>query len=265
MNDKIRIPIYFTILLSFFICVLSFGIPDNVYALNLEKMKTNMLLGDYKSAITEGEKLIAKDPHSDELYYLLGLCYLKDGNYLRASDIFEVVIKEFKGSKFKEEATMGLGDTYLLREDFDRASSLYLGIIKDSPKTKLKPQLYYRISEIGFKKGDVNQGKEYLTKLREGYSLAPEAKQGQDICPLERNNLNFYYSVQIGSFSNPANAQNLNQKLLNSGYSSYIEESLAASGLKTYRVKVGKLASRQEAENLNKKLKTEGYPTKICP
>jgi len=250
---------------SFILVILMLLMTREAYSLDLSSMKKNMLLGDYKSAIIEGEKLIAKNPHSDELYYLMGLCYLKDGNYLRASDIFEVIINEFEGSKLKEEAVMGLGDTYLLREDFDKAREVYQGIIKENPDSKLKAQVYYRLSEIGFKKGDVTQAKDYLVKLRERYPLTPELKQSQEICPVAKNNFNFYYSVQIGSFSNSSNAQNLTEKLLKSGYPAYVEEGSNVSGAKVYRVRVGKLQSRQEAENLNKKLVQEGYPTKICP
>lgn len=235
------------------------------YALNLDSLKVNLFKGDYKAAIAEGEKLIAKDPHSEELYYLLGLAYLKDGNYLRASDIFEVMINEFSGARLKEEASLGLGDTYLLRDDFNQAREIYQGMLKRNPRSRLKTQIYYRLSEIGFKQGDVSQGRDYLAKLRENYPLAPEAKQSQDICPLPKNNFNFYYSVQIGSFSNPNNARNLAQKLTASGYPTYIEESSSVSGAKVYRVRVGKLKSRPEAEDLNKRLMQEGYPTRICP
>lgn len=240
-------------------------VTQNAYSLDLNPMKKNMLLGDYKAAITDGEKLIAKNPHSDELYYLMGLCYLKDGNYLRASDIFEVIINEFRGSRFKEDALMGLGDTYLLREDLEKAREVYQGIIKSNPDSKFKAQVYYRLSEIGFKKGEVTQAKDYVTKLRENYPLAPELKQSQEICPVEKNNFNFSYSVQIGSFSSASNAENLNEKLLKSGYPAYTEVSVSSSGAKTFRVRVGRLQTRQEAENLNKKLTQEGYPTKICP
>jgi tetratricopeptide (TPR) repeat protein len=240
-------------------------ITREAYSLDLNSMKKNMLLGDYKSAITEGEKLIAKNPHSDELYYLMGLCYLKDGNYLRASDIFEVIINEFRGSKFKEEAVMGLGDTYFLREDLEKAREIYQGILKKNPDSKLQAQVYYRLSEVSFKKGDTDQARDYLTKMKKRYPLAPELKQSQCSLPVEKSNLNLYYSVQIGSFSNSLNAQNLTEKLLKSGYPAYVEQGSNVSGAKIYRVRVGKLQSRQEAENLNKKLAQEGYPTKICP
>ena len=255
----------FVVWTYFVICALSFGLIKYAYALNLDNLKVNLLKGDYKAAISEGERLIARDPHSDELYYLLGLCYLKDGNYLRASDIFEVVINEFNSSRFSEEAILGLGDTYLLREDFEKARETYQGLIKGNPNTKLKAQIYYRLSEIGFKKGDTAQGQDYLIKLREKHPLAPEVRQNQDICPVGTKNFNFYYSVQIGSFSNPVNASNLAQKLVASGYPAYIEESLTLAGAKIYRVKVGRLKFRQEAEDLNKRLVQEGYPTRICP
>ena len=261
---NLRKGISFCVLIfSFTFLLLTFTVT--CYALDLSRIKACLLNGDYKSAITEGERLIAGNPHSDELYYLLGLAYLKDTNYLRSSDIFEVIIKEFSGSKFKEEATLGLGDTYLLREDFAKARKIYQEIIKSNPATKLKSQVYYRLSEIGFKEGDTAQGKAYQIKLREAYPLAPEIKQSQDICPVEKNNFNFYYSIQIGSFSNALNAQNLTKKLLESGFPAYIDESLTLAGTKTYRVKVGKLQTRQETEVLHKKLIQEGYPTKICP
>ncbi len=224
-----------------------------------------MLRGDYKSAIAEGERLIAQEPHSVELYYLLALSYLKEENYLRASDIFEIIMKEFKGSKFNDEAGMGLGDTYLLRGDYLKAQGCYLEVIKNNPDTKLKAQLYYRVSEAGFKEGNSALGKEYLARLKDKFPLTLEIKQDQGISQVEKNNFTFYYFVQVGYFVNPANANNLKTKLISSGYPAYIEESVVAGGQKTYRVGVGKLKSRQEAEALNKKLVEEGYPTKICP
>ncbi|MDD5196617.1 MAG: tetratricopeptide repeat protein [Candidatus Omnitrophica bacterium] len=245
--------------------LLLFIFTSACYALNLDNLKANLIRGDYRVAINEGEKLIAKDSHSDELYYLLGLGYLKNGNYLRSSDIFEVIIKEFSGSRFKEEARLGLGDSCLLRNDLARAEESYQELLKSNPNTKFKAQLFYRLSEIGFKKGDLNQGKDYLAKLKEDYPLNPEVKQNRDIWPVEKNNSDFYYSVQVGSFSNPVNAANLNQKLLSNGYPAYIEESPGLAGSKNYRVKVGRLSFLPEAEELDKKLKIQGYPTKICP
>ncbi|MFA5096381.1 MAG: SPOR domain-containing protein, partial [Candidatus Omnitrophota bacterium] len=235
------------------------------YASGLETVKMNLYQGDYQAAIQEGERLIAGDTRSDELYYLLGVSYLKEGNYLRASDLFQVVISAFRDSRFKEEAQLGLGDTCLLRDEFSRARAIYEGIIKHNPRSKLKAQVYSRLSETDIREGQGVRAGDYAAKLKEKYPLAPESMRGREHSYPRKKSLNVYYSVQLGSFSNPENADKLARKLTESGYPAYIEESAVFSGAGTYRVRVGKLESRKEAEELVKKLTREGYPTKLCP
>jgi tetratricopeptide (TPR) repeat protein len=249
-------------------CALSFGIYTNAYALNLDKAKIYFMNGDYKSAILEGEKILAKagdDAYNlEELYYTLSLSYLKDGNYLRASDIFEIIIKEFKDGKFKEEAILGLGDTYFLRGDFSRAESRYKELLNIRSRSELCAAVYYRLSQIGFKTGDIQKGKEYLDKLKQNFPLNLETKSDKDICPIPDFSSGFYYTVQVGAFANAANAANLTKELIEKGYPAYIEEP-DIQGRKSYRVRIGKLRSLQETIDLEKKLTQQGYPTKICP
>jgi len=263
-NWKFKRKTYFLIC-GFTLYTLHFTL--NCYALNLESVKINFLSGDYESAILEGEKILAGAGQAaglDELYYFLGLSYLKDGNYLRASDIFEIILSEYKDSAFNEDALLGLGDTYFLRADYDKAEEYYNKLVNSNPRTKLKAQVYYRLSQIGFKKGDTQQAKEYLDKLKNNFSLNLEAKMNQDLPPISESALGFYYTVQVGAFSKKANAQNLTQKLINLGYPAFIDE-MASADKGTYRVRVGKLKMRQEAVELEKKLSQKGYPTKICP
>ncbi len=203
-----------------------------LYALDIDRVKVNFLNGDYRSAIAEGEKLIAKDEYSSELHYFLGVSYLKEGEYQRSADNFKIVINNFKDSKFKEESRIGLADTYLLREDFSNAKRFYQELINDNPKTKFKEQIISRLSDADSKKDSGLQ------------------------CDLTDS----YYSVQVGSFANINNAKNLTQKLIGNGYPAYMEGGKAA-----YRVKVGKLKTRKMAEELGKKLLKQGYPTKVCP
>ena len=263
--------------LSFGICALCLfwilcfviWIYSIAFALNLDKLKIYFLKGDYKSAISEGERILADSKPSslglDELYYLLGLSYLKDGNYLRAADIFEIILKEFKDSEFKEEAELGSGDTYFLREDFTRAQGCYKELIANNPYSKLKSQVYYRLSQIGFKKGDTQQGQEYAQKLKQEFPSNMELFQSNDTLFIAGPSFDFYYTVQVGSFSNSTNARNLTEKLIQKGYPAYIEEAVSQEGEKIYRVRVGKLKIRQEALILQGKLTQEGYPTKLCP
>lgn len=257
--------ILWTLIFSSVLCTLCSVLA---YAPNLDKIKIYFLEGDYKVAIQEGEKILADSGHSrnlGELYYILGLSYMKDGNYLRAADIFEIILKEFKNSEFKEEAKLGLGDTYFLREDFTRAQGCYKELMDSNPYSKLKGQAYYRLSQIGFKKGDTQQGQEYAQKLKQEFPSNMELFQSKDTLFIAEPSFDFYYTVQVGSFSNSINAKSLTEKLIQKGYPAYIEEAVSQEGEKIYRVRVGKLKIRQEALILEGKLSQEGYPTKLYP
>ena len=214
------------------ILLLSLVVFNGVYALNVDKVKVYILSGDYRAAIIEGERLIARDEYSSELHYFLGVSYLKEGDYQRSADNFKIVINNFKDSKFKEESRIGLADTYLLREDFNNAQGLYKDLINENPKIKFKGQILSRLSEIEPKKA----------------------------VGLQCDVADSYYSVQVGSFSNINNARNFTQKLIKNGYFAYMEGNQPA-----YRVKVGKLKTRNQAEKLSRRLSSQGYPTKICP
>lgn len=236
------------------------------YCQNLDSVKSLFLKGDYKSAIIQGEKVLAgysvNKSSLDELYYILGLCYMQDGNYLRASDIFEIVIKEFRNSRFKDEAAMGMGDTYYLRGQYEKAGSYYKEILDKEPSTKLRGSLYYRLAQVALKIGQPQEARAYLDKLKSEFPDNLELMANRDLSALSASGI--YYSVQTGSFSRAGNAVNLCNKLSARGYTAYLEE-IETNGSKMYRVKVGRLNSRRAAEDLENRLSAEGYPTKITP
>jgi len=242
-------------------------------ALNYDKAKLYFLSGDYASCITEAEKILANASYTQELdglYCLLGLSYLKEGNYLRASDIFEIILKEFKDSAYADDARLGLGDSYFLRANYEKAAAIYKKMVTDRPKSKLLPQAYYRLSQCALKMDKPQEAGQYLDKIRSDFPLSPEARFEAG-CPLplapgqqQASVPSLCYAVQVGCFSNKVNAQNLAAKLTAQGYSAYVEEA-ASSSKATYRVRVGRLSTRQEAVQLEKKLAVEGYPTRIFP
>ncbi len=272
-NLRTEEPFFRSFVLSFFrfcviICALSFVINAKVYALDLDKFKSLFLSGDYKAAIQEGEQILGLNSNShdlDELYLILGQSYMKDGNLLRSADIFQIIITEYKNSNFREEAKLSLGDTYFFRQDFDKAAASYKEILNDNPKTKLKADLYYRLSETAFKTGNSQEAELYLSKLKNEFPQGTQLYFDKDLCSLSQVPASdVYYAVQVGSFSNIANAKNLTQRLIQKGYPAYLEESVLADK-PSYRVKVGKARQRQEIVNLESRLSNDGYPTKICP
>ncbi len=237
----------------------------NAFALDLQKINTYFLNGDYKAAITEGERAMAisssYSKELDELYIVLGLSYLKDGNYLRASDIFEIIVNEFKSSRFKEEAMLGLADAYYLKGEFSRAGSYCNDLLDKYPGSKFKAAVYYRLSRIALKAGNESKSSEYMAKLKSEYPLSPELKlKGEMPIPVEA----VAYTVQVGSFGSIQNAKNLTSELKAKGHQAYFEGA-TLNNRTTYRVRVGKLKTLQEAENLKAKLSRQGYPTRIYP
>ncbi|MFA6217382.1 MAG: SPOR domain-containing protein [Candidatus Omnitrophota bacterium] len=237
------------------------------FALNLEKLKIDLLNGDYKTALKEGEKILAAAGHApdiDQLYYLLGICYLKDGNYLRSSDIFEIILKEFKKSPMKEEAALGLGDAYFFQNNFQKADACYQEMLSGKPQTKYKAMLYSRLSQTAYKRGDVEKGKLFSDKLKQEFPLNLESSAQSDICALADFSNGSFYTVQVGCFSSLTNANNLRNKLSKSGYDAFSEVS-SVKGKQLYRVRVGKFSKRDDAAALENKLSQEGYPTKISP
>lgn len=260
-NGKPKFKNFWILICVFDFWILIFGFSA-AYALDLSRLKIHFLNGDYSSAISEGERLMSEVSFVkgvDELYYLLGMSYLEDGNYLRASDIFEIILKEFAESRFQEEALLSLGDSYFLKSDFEQAQFYYKKLLKAYPQTKFKAGVYYRLSQIGFKKGNSQQAEEYLARLNEEFPLSLELKLNKEF-PQQR----IYYTVQVGAFSSKANAQDLIRQLKTEGYPAYIEEITVKNSL-AYRVRVGKFDRRQAAEELENKLSRKGYPTKIFP
>jgi len=252
----------FVIFAYFVICALLFGFYKDAYADNLHDIKVNFLKGDYNACIDEGEKVLVDAYHSknaDELYYLLATSYLKSGNLLRASDVFEILIKEFKGSKLRDDAFLGLGDVYLLEGDLANAEANYREVPRNNPSTKLISLVDLKLAQVLLKQGKWSEAKDYLNKLNNDFPQSLEQRLAKNFWTDD-----FYFTIQVGSFSTEKNASALSNKLIEKGYTAFIQESKSQDKT-VYRVRVGKLNTRQEAEELEKTLAAQGFPARIFP
>ena len=245
------------------------AISSYALAFDITPLKVNFLKGEYKAVIEEGEQCLStatsRSANLDELYYLLGLSYFKDGNYLRASDIFEIILKEFPKSRYRIEAELGDADTYFMRGDLDKAEQAYRKILTAQPNDGgMASALYYRLSQLAMQKGNNDEGKNLKDKLKLEFPLSLEARQEQNICLLADAATGFY-TVQVGSFSKVENARKLLQQLLDKKYTASIQEIANSEGVTFYRVRVGKCATKPDASDLAEWLTRDGYPSKIFP
>ena len=235
---------------------------DYCSASELDRLKADFLQGNYRRVIFEGQAQLKKFNFnsSDELSYILGLSYLKEGNLAAAEEYFKRVIKNTTG-ELNTQGKLGLADTYLIGGQWQEAEGIYNKIIVDQPNTSLKAAILYRQSLAGFKKGNNAQGNAYLFKLKKDFPACPELKLATSIPRVYSTwQGTREYSVQVGFFANSENAHSFKSKLLARGFPAYLEQ---ANG--GWRIKVGRFKSEQEAIDLEGKLSQEGFPTKVCP
>jgi tetratricopeptide (TPR) repeat protein len=254
----------------YLIVLVSLILPAICWAVELDILKADFLQGNYRRVIFEGQAQVERINFggSDELNYILGLSYLKEEKLALAQNCFRRILDN-PDSKFKAQATLGLADTYLIGGHFQEAEDTYNKLITNDINSSLKAAVLYRLSQSGFKRGNNQRGNEYLFKLRRDFPLSPELRLVKGLasisipendageCSLKNTG---EYSVQIGFFTNSANANSLKDKLLAKNYSAYVEDFNGG-----YRVRVGKFKLQKEALDLESKLLRDGFPTKVCP
>jgi tetratricopeptide (TPR) repeat protein len=262
--------------------------------MDIASVKERFFKKDYSGCIREGKKLLPgagrNKRNLDELYYLMGLCYLKTEDYEAGLSSFKKIKEDFAKSRFREDSQLGAGDCYFAKGDFALAAHEYKQLLADYPQTKLKPAVYYRLSQLGERSGDSQQQREYSEKLKREFPKSPESgltvklfpdtrmaqvESLKTILPDDRPSqvervsvvkpdIEGIYCVQVGAFSKELNARNLAQKLKDKSYPAYVESATLKDRV-IYKVRIGKFENRSQARKMEIELSGLGYPTKIYP
>lgn len=224
---------------------------------SLDRAQKLYLLGEYDSSISE---LIGREHShfSDEESYLLGMNYLKLGEYAQARDYFRKLMKSFKDSELLEEAFVKLGEAYFLEGDYRKAESVYTSILEKYSNRKFKPVLYLRLAQIAAKEGEWDQEKKYIQKIKDEYPYSEERKYADMLA--ERG---YFFTIQVGAFSQKSNAKGVVEELEPRFPAYMVKEKV--SGTVLYKVRVGKYQKRREAEEVHSLLVDKGYPARIYP
>ncbi|MHB8139539.1 MAG: SPOR domain-containing protein [Smithellaceae bacterium] len=237
-------------------------LPNFCWALDLDTLKTDFLQGNYRRVIFEGQAQVDRmhPGNADELNYILGLSYFKESKLDLAQDCFRRILSN-PNSKFKQEASLALADTYLVAGQFQQAEDIYHKLIAADANSSQKPAIWYRLSQLESKRGNHQKGSDYLFKLKRDFPLSPELKLTSGIASINiPANQTGEYSIQVGFFTNSVNANNFKKTLLNKNYPAYVESFGAG-----FRVKVGRFKLEKEALELESKLSQDGFQTKVCP
>ena len=148
----------------------------------------------FNDAIFELERFLDKyknHPNTDYAYYLLGICHYnqiidekKDlGEILKAKIYFTMLINEFPNTDYAEDAQFKLElieevlaskELYLANYYFDRekwipAMNRYKKIVNQYDTTIYVEEALYRLVELNYKLGLVNEAKKYTALLGYNY------------------------------------------------------------------------------------------------
>ena len=248
----------------FLVCLFSLILIKNLYAQDvLERSKILFLQHQYWQTIQECATVIHDYPRSSELSceanYFTAASYVNLFDFLTAKKNFKVIIDKYPGSSYYEDAYLALGEVEFLLENFKEALRVYTEFYNTNPSKKRLATLYFRLAEVNLKLGDKSEYKKYLDKLKTEFPRAFEARDAVRLADSDS-----FYTVQVGAFTNYANAEKFITDLKAKGYEVYSVLCLLADK-KLCRIRIGRFKTSQEAENLKKKLETEGYFVKVFP
>ncbi len=248
----------------FLVCFTLSIVAVNAFADDvMSKAKKLFLQRQYWQTIEECTRVINENPQKpdvlSEANYFAGASYVNLFDFLSAKKSFKAVVEKYRGTAYYEDAYLGLGEVEFLQENFDEGLKIYYEFLAAGPSNKRLATLYFRLAELNLKKGDEKEYKKYYDKLQTEFPLSFEARDSRRLVEQED-----FYTVQVGAFTNYANAEKFIAQLKAQGYDVYSVLCLLA-GKNLCRVRVGKFKTRQEAEGLKRKLEKDGYFAKIFP
>ena len=148
----------------------------------------------YNDAIYELERFLDKyknHPDTDYAYYLLAVCHYnqivnekKDlGEIIKAKEYFTLLINKYPNTDFSEDAIfklelikeilaskeLYLANYYLDREKWIPAMNRYKKIVNEYETTIFVEEALYRLVELNFKLGLINESKKYAAILGYNY------------------------------------------------------------------------------------------------
>ena len=193
-----------------------------------------------------------------ELFYTEGLAHLKLKNFQKAREVFKKILN-MRGEAYRQEAYIGIADSFFLEENYDGAIKAYENVISMYSRSDMRSVIYKNLGTSYKAKGDTKKANYYFQKIKENYSKSFEADQTSYVNTGKETQ---YYIVQLGAFQSLKNAKKLVKKLTRKKYDSYIQK-IKKDGHVIYRVRGGKFSNKAYAYSLVRKLKKSGFQAKI--
>lgn len=212
------------------------------------------LKGDYRKSIKEAEGTEGAQAH-----YVMGLSYLKLGRPSHARKHFVFILDVYPQTDIKEQTFLSIADSYFLEGDFKNAAIKYIDFLNKFSSSGLRSLVYLKLGQSQRRLGYWSEAKASLSKVIRDFPNSFEKTEAQKELLKE-----FYYYIQVASFSRKVNATRTYNTLKKKNFNVYINK-IEKDKKIFYRVCVGKFQNKKDAAFILKKLKLNGYKAKVYP
>ncbi len=228
----------------------------------IEDINILFLKEDYTGLIKNAEKNFNfyrfNRKEKKEVLYLMGLSYVKLDNFSEARKMFHKILA-MKGGKLRQDAYIGIADSYFHEKSFSKAISVYEDVLRIYPRSDRLSTIYYNLGAIFKARKDLYKANYYFGKIKKLYKRSFEADKSAYLPTKRRPD---YYIVQLGAFKSLRNAKKLVRRLRRKKYDSYIQKA-KKDGNVLYKVRGGKFSNKYYATRLLRRLKKSGFSAKI--
>ena len=246
----------------FIFIITNFAYSDTSKSTFIKDVNIMFLREDYAGVVKDVESGISSHRlntnEKKELFYIEGLACLKLGKFQQAREIFKKIL-DIGGESYRQEAYIGIADSFFLEKNYDSAIKAYENVISMYSRSDMRSVVYKNLGASYEAKGDAKKANYYFQKIRENYSKSFEAGQTPYMDTRKETQ---YYIVQLGAFSSLTNAKNLVNSLARKRFDSYIQKTESDNHV-IYRVRCGKFSNESYAYRLVKNLEKNGFQAKI--
>jgi TolA-binding protein len=216
-------------------------------------------LRDYKNAANSYRDLIESMPDSERVpsaYLLFAKCLQNLGEVEKAKSICQKLIEDYPQSM----------EAALARECVNSSKPFEIGLVDVKPEKPEIPQP----SQVDLKSDEKEQKtlEDVADKTIDAKSDSTESKNENEPVadepkPTPVKKRSYYYTIQVGAFSNQENADRLAEQLREKGYSVIVVHPVSNKS-KLHKVRVGHFSTRRSALEAAKALgENENLPTDV--
>jgi tol-pal system protein YbgF len=119
-------------------------------------------------------------PATEQAAYDKALAILREGRYQEAAAAFNRFLTDYPGSRYSDNASYWLGETYYVTRDFDRAMTTFSKLVEFHPDSPKVPDTRLKIGFIHYENQDWPAARAELDELVTRYPDTTAARLASD-------------------------------------------------------------------------------------